>query len=260
MNIQGKRIVITGAASGIGAALLKRLSRYPCEILAVDRDAVEPSPYMNGKAQITTLQADISTESGNVLVFDTAQQTIGGIDIYIANAGFAHYGLAQSLDWGGMEAMFKVNVMAPLYVTTQMQQNNPETPYMVVVTASAMAHLALPGYAHYAATKAALHRFAEAYHHELPAHGHLLMVYPIATRTRFFEKHTTADAPRPFPSQSAGFVAGRIINGIKKNRRQVKPSPGFKVYWAFARIIPPARRIYTALSALQLRRWLRKQP
>jgi len=260
MNVNDKRIVITGAASGIGAALLNRLTRFRCQILAVDRQPITQATTRRDQAQVTTLHADLSTEAGNASVFDAAQSQMGGIDIFIANAGFAHYGLAKSLDWQGMERLFSVNVLAPLYAITHMQQFNPTSPYMVVVTASAMAKLALPGYAHYAGTKAALDRFAQAYRHELPANGHLMLVYPIATRTQFFQKRAATDAPRPFPSQSAGFVANRIISGIKNNRQRVNPSPGFRIYGALTRLFPPLGRIYRAYADYQLKQWLKKQP
>lgn len=52
--------------------------------------------------------------------------------------------------------------------------------------ASGMAFLGIPGYALYAATKAALHRFADSYRWQMDGHRKLTLVYPIATRTAFF--------------------------------------------------------------------------
>jgi short-subunit dehydrogenase len=125
------------------------------------------------------------------------------------------------------------------------------------MTASAMAHLAIPGYALYAGTKAALHRFAEAYRYELPAHGHLMMIYPIATRTRFF--NAAGDGtPRSVPSQTADYVAARIMAGLKRDARAVYPSITFVIYNGLCGVFPPLRRIQLSISAGQFRRWGRR--
>jgi uncharacterized protein len=258
VEINGSKIIITGAASGIGAALLRQLADYRAHILAVDLNPIDDMP--TGKANIILYTCDLSQPTAIDTMFDFAHERVGGVDLFIANAGFAYYGTAAMQSWEQVERLYRVNVFAPLYILNKMATLNPQTPYTVAITASAMAKIALPGYAHYAATKAALDRFVEAYRYEQPKNCHLMMIYPIATRTRFFQQsgEQTA-APTPHPNQTPAYVADRIMQGIQKDRERVSPSPGFNVYWALVRILPPLGAIYKRYGAWLLNRWLKRR-
>lgn len=254
MQIDGARIVITGSASGIGAALLKLLASYDCQIIAVDRDEVV---IPAGKARVESFTGDLAQPETVDSLFQHAQGSMGGIDIFIANAGFAYYERITEADWQRIEAIYRVNVMSPLYTLEKMQALNPMQPYMVVLNASAIALLPLAaGYAHYTSTKAALHAFAETYRLEKPRNAHLLVAYPIATRTDFFSE---ADAPVLKPVQRPEYVAHRILNGIQRDRKAVHPSPGFLGYLMVGRLLPFIFAPFRLYTRWLLRRWERKQ-
>ena len=254
MNIDRKRIIITGAASGIGYELLKLLSAYDARIVAADRETVNRDALGGSKGQIHYFSGDLSQQSDVDSLFDYALETMGGIDLFIANAGFAYYEAISTADWEHIERIFQVNVISPLYAAARMQEINPTVPYTVVITASAMAKLALPGYAFYASTKSAIDRFAEAYRYEAPDNAHLTIVYPIATRTNFFEADGK-DAPVPFPSQSSTHVATRIIRGIENDAHTVNPSPVFMMFWTLNRILPFMGRLYQYVEYRRFHRW-----
>jgi uncharacterized protein len=83
-----------------------------------------------------------------------------------------------------------------------MKALNAGREYFVMMTASAMAKVAILGYAFYGATKAALDRFENAYHFENQDLGYLSLIYPIATKSNFFNRSTDfsrSDVPRSFP-------------------------------------------------------------
>ena len=254
MDMNRKRIVVTGAASGIGYELLKQLSHYDARIVAADVNLIDRTPIRGSTAQIYPFQGDLSQQSGVDDLFDYALETMGGIELFIANAGFAYYEAINQADWAHLERIFQLNVISPLYAAARMKEINPHTDYNVVMTASAMAKLALPGYAVYAGTKAALDRFAEAYRYEMPPNAHLMLVYPIATRTNFFD--TANDGtPVPFPSQTSAHVAERIIKGIERNAQSVNPSIGFSFFWTLNRIFPLAGRLYQMVENRRFNRW-----
>lgn len=254
MEINRKRIVLTGAASGIGQALLKHLSLYEARIVAADVQTIDRSTIRGNPAQIYPFQSDLSTQNGVDDLFDYALETMGGIDIFIANAGFAYYEAINHADWSHIEKIFQLNVISPLYAVARMRDVNPVAEHSVVITASAMAKLAVPGYAYYAGTKAALDRFADAYRYETPDNAHLILVYPIATRTNFFE-HANDETPVPFPSQTADYVASRIVKGIETGAEAVYPSRGFSVFWALTRVFPFLGKFYQFLEKRKFYRW-----
>jgi uncharacterized protein len=242
MQVEGKRIVLTGAASGIGRELLRLLAYYDVEIIAADRDATGLGEAVrapvNARASLNPFVCDLSTQAGTDQLFAHAMATLNGIDIFIANAGFAYYGRLGPADWDQITAIYSVNTFSPLYSTLKMAELNPDAPYLTVITASTMAHWGLAGYALYGSTKAALNRFAESYRAELPPNGRLMLVYPLGTRTRFFEQ---ANAPLPFPIQSPQQVARAIVRGIERDADTVYPSRLWRIGYALNRIIPVLR-------------------
>jgi uncharacterized protein len=260
MLITGQRIVITGAASGIGRAIVARLAPYSCRILATDRDAAGldclADEVAHAPASVRTYVGDVGNSEGLDALFECALQILGGIDIFIANAGFAYYEQLTEPAWDRLADLYSVNTFSPIYTAVRMRQLNEGRQYRVVVVASAMGLLAIPGYAVYSSSKAALDRFAEAYRLELQDPGALALVYPIGTRTNFFTNAATGGAPRAWPTQSPEQVARAIVAGIERDRLNIYPSLLFRAVILLDRYLPFVRRIEQAIEARRFRRWL----
>lgn len=260
MEIKTKRIVVTGAASGIGKALVTNLSHYDCHILAVDRNSDGLSQFLeqvhNSKAKISSYICDIGYQEQIDDLFEHARLALGAIDIFIANAGFAYYEQLSDADWDRIDQIFKVNVHSPIYTAIKMKLLHPDSEYKVVVTASAIGKLGLPGYALYGATKSAVDRFAESYRYELPDPSSLALVYPIATRTQFFQEASQHEAPTPWPSQKPEQVARAIVRGIEKDQKSIYPSVVYQIFLAIGRIIPPLYRLEQWIEMQSFKKWI----
>ena len=227
MQIQHKNIILTGAASGIGKALLFQLLDFEgVRILAVDLNEID---VISDKVIPYSCDVSRQVEIDRLFAFAIAQFLT--IDIFIANAGFAYYEEISKPDWQRIEKIFQVNVFAPIYSLQKMKELNSERAYFVMMTASAMAKVAIPGYALYGATKAALDRFEDAYQFENQDLGHLSLVYPIATKSNFFNRSTNfsrKDVPIPLPAHTPEEVAKVMIIGIQHNETHVFPSKLFQ--------------------------------
>ncbi len=223
-----KHILVTGASSGIGLEIVKILVSFPCKIICVDVKPLPESISVWGKVYF--LQTDVSQKEHLDELFEKLTSEFGKIDVFIANAGFAYYEKLQEPDWEHLEKIFALNVFSPIYSLLKTKKNNAEAVFCI--TASAMAKMGLAGYSLYSATKAALDRFAEAFRLENPDFR-LVLVYPIATQTHFFE--SAGNAPLYFPSQKASYVALRILKGIAKGKSKVYPSLLFRLgyFWGF---------------------------
>ncbi|MCB0166976.1 MAG: SDR family NAD(P)-dependent oxidoreductase [Anaerolineae bacterium] len=256
-----RTIVLTGAASGIGRALLTQWSHRPLRILAVDIDDQQLTATVQTlaatQAEIRRLVIDLATPENVDRLFDEAIKVLGSIDLFVANAGFAYYEQLDTADWTRLERIFRINVFSPIYAAVKMKSLNGSRPYKVVMTASAMAYLALPGYAIYAGTKAALHRFAEAYRLELDDPDRLALVYPIATRTQFFAA-AGPSIPIAWPTQAADHVARAIISGVEQNRRAIYPSRLFATYLFLERFFPALGAVVQWPERWKFKRWLRR--
>lgn len=260
MKLEGSRIVLTGAASGIGFALLDRLAGIPCQIVAADiseealREAL--GRLVSPATHITAFAGDLGDERAVDALFDRALAAMGGIDIFIANAGFAYYEAFGTPTWAHIERIQRVNVTSPLYSLGRMQalHAGSDADFLVAITCSAMSRLGIAGYALYSSTKAALDRFAEAYRAERPR-GHLLLAYPISTRTRFFNSsQSRAETPVFPPTQSAETVASAILAGIERNAASVFPSQLFRIT-AFLNRFVPLLSISRRTGVRQFREW-----
>jgi uncharacterized protein len=261
MKLDGSRIVLTGAASGIGRSLLMALAAHDAQIVAADRDADGLAAALATlpaavRARVTSCVVDLGEAAGNDALFATAVEAMGGIDLFIANAGFAYYevfGAAEDV-WARLDAIYRVNVFAPLYALAKMRASNGERAYAVVMTASAQAKIPVPGYAVYASTKAALDAFRSAYQHEAPRNETLMLVYPVSTRTNFFRTASAKAAPVFPPSQTPDEVARAIVRGILRDQRHIYPSRLFSLIWMLNRVLP-FKWASQAVGAWQLRRW-----
>ena len=219
MDLKGKRIILTGASSGIGLELMTLLHERGALILAVGR-----RPFTTNLSSVTYIQEDISKKEGIDTIFEKSREIFGGVDIFIANAGFAYYEEVQKADWSKTNKIFDTNVTSPIYAFHKLQEIKRNEPYQFVVTASAMSYLPLAGYALYSGTKHAIQGFFKSARHELPKHQVITLIHPIATKTEFFDE----DTPVPFPSQTAKTVAKHYIKGIEANKAHIFPS---KLFW-----------------------------
>ena len=77
------RVLVTGAASGIGRAVAGRLEGDGAQVLSVD---LEPDPDGPGEG----FEADLTTREGNRGAVDAAVERFGGLDVVVANAGVQH--------------------------------------------------------------------------------------------------------------------------------------------------------------------------
>lgn len=254
MEIQGKRIVITGTSSGIGKDTLKLLSEYKdVKLLCVDH-IENPNREEYNKDSVHFLKIDISQPENIETIMKTAMDRMGGIDIFFANAGFAYYEEIQKPSWYRIEKIFTTNVFSPFYSLTYLNHNS-KNPFLFIVTASAMSHLPIPGYSLYAATKASVHAFMNCFRYELKKENRIMVVYPIATRSQFFDTAGSA-VPLPFPSQTSQSVAKSIVRGILRNKTHVYPSKVFRVMQIFDRFLLFPLKLYQKIEGKKFRDYL----
>ena len=219
MDLHNKKIIITGATSGIGLEMIRQLQPFRPEIVAVGR-AIEKIPALPG---VHPFAADISTQRGVDSVFDFALEKLGGIDIFIANAGFAYYEKLGSPDWEHVERIFSTNVLSPIYGLEKMLEICRNRKFTYAITASGFGRTYMPGYALYCSTKYALHGFVSPVQYELPPNVHLCTIYPVAMETDFFNRAGGEKMPRPFPVQKVTPAVRNILKDLQKEKRSSHP-------------------------------------
>ncbi len=255
MELNGKRVAITGASSGIGLEILKLLLASGCRVAACARH-IENVGIEDENLFLVT--CDVSKKDEIDTFFDFALQKLGGIDLYVSNAGFAYYEKLKEPDWDHAETILDTNFVSTVYAAEKMKELHGNEPYNFAVTASAMGLLSLPGYALYSATKAAVRGFADAYRYELEKEQHFQVIYPVATKTKFFER-SGKNTPVPWPTQEAATVARKVISGIRKDKNHIFPSAMFRITDIVSRVFPFVFKIYVNINNKAFREWLAKE-
>lgn len=250
MEIKNKRIVVTGATSGIGLELVKALSAFPGTSIVASGRRIENIPETGN---IFPFKADVSQPAGVDALFRFAVEKLGGIDIFIANAGFAYYEKFRLADWEHVNNIFATNVVSPLYSVAKMIELNPQNEFTVLVTCSAIGKLPYPRFALYTGTKFALDGFNSAMQVEMPRNGHLSMIYPVATYTGFFDRAEMQKNQMPRPRQHADKVVKAVINGIQKNRKKIYPFVPLRFLVYLSHLFPFLMNIYLKLQAKKLK-------
>ncbi len=258
MNLDNKRLILTGASSGIGRALLQELSQRPVQIVAVGRDEIRLRDSVEAagaaQARILPFPCDLARQEKVDRLFAYAVEQMGGIDLFFANAGFAYWERMGAPDWGRVEAIFQTNVFSTIYAAQKMQALFPESEYRVVITSSVLGRIGLEGYGLYSSTKAALDRFAEVYRLERDNRGQLVLVYPLAVRSGFFQ--AAGGAPVPWLSQSPEAAARAMLRGIEKDQETIYTSWILRPLLLVNHLLPFARRWYQKLDGrIQQRHW-----
>ncbi|MBR2056587.1 MAG: SDR family NAD(P)-dependent oxidoreductase, partial [Clostridia bacterium] len=213
--INGKKIVLTGANSGIGLEVLKLLVKGDNQILAVDLYTDKIETFDSNK--VTPMVMDVSKKENVDQIFDRAIEVLGQIDIFFANAGYPYYEKFDYVNWERVERMFETNVYSPIYSYAKYVEYLNGRPGHMAITVSAIGTMAIPGYTIYSASKFAMQGFQEGLRFELPKNVKLTCLYPIATDTGFFKKAAEGSGRkitvRPFPVQSPVVVARRMVKG-----------------------------------------------
>jgi NAD(P)-dependent dehydrogenase (short-subunit alcohol dehydrogenase family) len=152
-------IVITGAASGIGEALVGLLDAEPDphRLVLVDRDQRRLAIVAEDtRSPVSLVAADLGDPHGAEAVADVVQSDLGRLDAIVSNAGIIGRGplLDQGVD--DFDVAFAVNVRATFLLATALHGLLAASRGCLVATASMSARHPTPGVGLYSASKAAL--------------------------------------------------------------------------------------------------------
>ena len=238
MKLKGKRVVITGASSGLGKALLKQMLHAGARIIGVARH-IEPIIEEFGARGVQALACDVSQPAEVDTMLTKATDLLGGIDVFVANAGFAYFGTIGKADWEKTERIFRTNVISPIYTLQKLTENGRTEPLTFMITVSALGKMVLPGYSLYDSTKFALDGFVRTYRMERPKNVRIIPVYPVANFTDFFRKAGGDDTPMPLLArQLPQITAFCMKEGIRLGVRSVYPSIIFIIRCLLVRVTP----------------------
>jgi len=227
MDAEGKVIVVTGAAGGIGGALVRALlQRGARTVVAADIDGggVERLSEELGAARVLPRLLDVSQEQATRTLVGEIGETVGSIDVWFANAGLATGSGPEAPDeeW---DAQWRINVMSHVYAARVLLPGWIERGQGHLVTTASMAGiLTSAGDAAYSATKHAAVGFAEWLAFTYAARGvHVSCICPGAVDTAMLRAGADGDAAKASAVIGGGEVlaperaAERILDDLEQD-------------------------------------------
>jgi NAD(P)-dependent dehydrogenase (short-subunit alcohol dehydrogenase family) len=167
--VQGKVALITGGASGIGAATAAQLVARGARVVLVDLDTDPLGELVArlGEQSAMSVAGDVTALGDMESAAARAVERFGGIDLVLANAGIASYGSVLAVDPEIFRRVIDVNLTGVFHtVRAALPQLLLSRGYILVVS-SATAYMPAPGLAAYGASKAGVEHFASVLRLEL---------------------------------------------------------------------------------------------
>ena len=262
----GKRIFITGGASGLGRALAERYARAGWRVcigdLDVERCADALAAIRVHSPHSQALACDVTREDALQAAADWLQREWGGVDVVVNNAGVAQMGgIAETTldDWRWAVDINLLGVVRGCKVFAPLLRTQGGGQLVNIASMAGLVHM--PNAAAYNATKAAVVALSETLQLELePDDIRVSVVCPAFFRTDL-AKHMRAATPelegmtRRLIERArigADEIAQRIFDGIQRGDPYILTHPEARRFWRLKRLLP--HRIYRALMRRQLAR------
>jgi len=208
--------LLTGASSGIGRSLARRLADDPLALLARRKDLLDTlaAEIEAGGGRALALPCDVTDRAQVAAAVQEAEARLGPIERLIANAGGGSKTDVRSFQAADVEAVLRLNVLgAANCIEAVLPGMLARGRGHIVVTSSLAGSRGLPGAAAYSAAKAALSTMAESLRVDLAPHGiDVTVLAPGFVRAKPDRK------PRPFEVglEQATAAMARAIRARRK--------------------------------------------
>ncbi|NCO58852.1 MAG: short chain dehydrogenase [Deltaproteobacteria bacterium CG_4_10_14_3_um_filter_51_14] len=249
-SFQDKVAVITGGASGIGAAIALALAREGCHIAIMDADIAGLKAYeekLTGMGfPVLALSGDVSSEADCRNTIDRTRERWGKVAILVNNAGITQRGAFIDTDVSVFRRVMEVNFFGSLYCTKAALPDIVENMGHVVVIESVAGVAPLPGRTGYCASKYALHGLFSTLRTEVRKSGvHVMIVCPGFIRTNLQSRALGCDGSVATSERTTvgrdytpDMVAEEVLQGLKKRRSLIALTPAGKLGYWMNRILP----------------------
>jgi short-subunit dehydrogenase len=246
MGLGGKRALVTGASSGIGAAIARQLAAQGVHVVLTARrkdqlEAVASECRTHG-VRVDVITSDLGApEAAHALWL--AATAGGAIDICVNNAGFGYFRPFAEIEWERDAEMLQLNITSLVQLSllfVRARTGSPGRAYLLNI-ASIGAYQSVPMMAVYASTKAFVRNFTEALHDELAGSPvSATCVCPGGTKTEF---HANAGAGNygwiaNASMMSAEGCAKIAIRAMERGKRTVIPGLINKLSCFGVRLVP----------------------
>ncbi|TWU02826.1 SDR family NAD(P)-dependent oxidoreductase [Stieleria varia] len=246
--------IVTGASSGIGRCLCRRLLRSGASVVANARreerllelqDSADNASADNAEQRFFPVVGDVTDPTVRQEIIRVAGSIRSGeLDLLVNNAGIGALGPFADAEPSRLRRIMEVNFFAPVELTRLALDllRRGRAP-VICNLCSVLGHRAVPDKSEYCASKFAMHGFSDSLRAELAPTGiQVTLVSPSTTESEFFDSLIDTDAgqtSKSIGSWPADRVAKATMSAIRARRSEVICSLGGKALVYADRLSPP---------------------
>ena len=247
----GNAVFITGASSGIGAALAREFAREGGDVALAARrlDRLEALASEIGKTgrRAVVIPCDVTRDGDLERAADQARTALGKLDVVVANAGFGVTGQLETLSLDDYRRQLETNVFGVLRTIYATLDDLKKTRGGLVLIGSVSGHVGVPGSSAYSMSKFAVHGLAASLGHELAPYGvAVTLISPGFVESEICQVDNRgvwrAEASRrPVPAaivMATPTAARKIVSAVARRRREVVITGFGKAAVALQRHLP----------------------
>ena len=261
-SFKDKVVVVTGAASGIGAAICHRFGNEGAKIALLDMDEAGVQAAANklkgAGVDAVGIKCDVVDGEECTSAIGAVSELFGGIDVLVNNAGITQRSAFVNTEISVYRKIMDVNFYGSLHCTRAAVSSLIERKGHIIVIESLAGLTPLLGRTGYCASKHALHGFFTSLRAELRGSGvHIMIVCPGFVNTNLQTRALGGDGQVTTHPQSvvgkptsAEKVAEAIYKGVLNRRHLLVLTPVGKLAYWLSRLAPV---LYERLMARQVK-------
>lgn len=237
-NFQGRVVLVTGAARGIGRATAEAFARAGAHVALTSRDTKQleaiASQLRSTGANVSTHHLDVTDRREAFAVIESVAKEFGRLDILVNNAGIGQCLRLGDLEWEDTRKIVDTNLMGIIHcIQAALPILKKQGSGQIVNVSSTAGHKGIPFLSVYCATKFAVRGLTESLRMELHKEGvEVISVCPGTTDTDFFRSAITNGKgwwlKSPWTHDPNG-VAERILHACACHKREVVLTPEGKM-------------------------------
>ena len=266
-SFEGRTVLVTGAAGGLGRALALGFSAAGARIVALDRDAAGldslRAELESAGRDCLALPCDVTDATACERAIAAGVERFGRLDVLVNNAGLSHRSAFAHTDLAVIRRVMEVNFFGAVNCTRAALPALVAARGLVIAVSSVAGYTPLIARTGYAASKHAMHGFFESLRTEVAPQGvAVMMVCPSFIATRIDRnalggdgqpvRHAQVTVGEPLTAEAA---ARRIVAAAARRPRLLFIGRTARQAWWLSRIAPA---LYERIMARRLRDELRE--
>ncbi len=187
-DLAGRRVLVTGASSGIGLACARMFLEAGARVALQCRSQKTPAEALSAlhPGASWVFQADLSKEAGCSTLVREASARLGGLDVLVHSAGIWNSGSIRTLTRENLERMFATNAFSSYYLARECAAVVERGSLLFI--GSTAGQRGEPGHSHYAGSKGAVQSMVYSLAQELAPDIRVNLVSPGWVRTPMSEE------------------------------------------------------------------------